>query len=93
MSRQRYDSASDRNHDIKYGLSVQTAWDAFRGHFHNIVKFCVGLSTLFMSTASVDSDFSVLQWEKYLSCTSRSDLSLEGILQTKQFAVISTLSK
>ncbi len=54
-------------------------------------EFSGGLATVFPNTASVESDFSVLKWEKDEYRQSLTDLSLEGILHSKQWAVIEGL--
>ena len=51
----------------------------------NLNAFCGGLATLFPGTCSVESDFSVLRWEKDSFRKSLSDFGLEAILQAKQF--------
>lgn len=67
------------------------AWDIFKGRFNSLFEFCGGLSTVFPGTATVESDFSVLQWEKTPSRNGLSDLSLEGILQCKQYTRLNSL--
>jgi len=52
-------------------------------------RFCGGVATVFPNTASVESDFSILKWEKDEFRTSLMDLSLEGIFQAKQFSILS----
>jgi hypothetical protein len=42
-------------------------------------------------TATVESDFSVLSWEKDEHRKCLSDLALEGIMQSKQFELLSNL--
>ena len=59
-------------------------WDGFRDAFPRLYRFCSGLATLFPGTASVESDFSILRWEKNAYRSSLSDLCLEGILHAKQ---------
>jgi hypothetical protein len=41
--------------------------------------------TVFPGTASVEADFSVINWEKDEYRTSLTNISLEGILHAKQF--------
>ncbi|OAE33167.1 hypothetical protein AXG93_4773s1400 [Marchantia polymorpha subsp. ruderalis] len=40
--------------------------------------FCCGLATVFANTTSVESDFSILKWEKYDRRTDLTCLALEG---------------
>ncbi len=44
--------------------------------------------TLFPRTSTVESDFSILCWEKDAFCKSLSDFGLEGVLQAKQWMFI-----
>lgn len=46
------------------------------------------LATVFPGISTVESDFSVLQPEKCLLCSQLSDLSLEGISQTKHYSLV-----
>ncbi|RHY26811.1 hypothetical protein DYB32_007261 [Aphanomyces invadans] len=48
-------------------------------------RFCVGLATALPNTTSIESDFSILKWEKDAYRENLLDLSLEGIFQAKQF--------
>ena len=44
--------------------SFDTAWEIVEGHFEILRDFCGGIATVFANTASVESDFSILGWEK-----------------------------
>ena len=58
----------------------------------NVLKnFCGCLATVLPNTASVESDFSQLAWEKDEYRMNLTDLSLEGVLQCKQFELLSSL--
>jgi len=46
---------------------------------------------VFANTASVESDFSILGWEKDAYRLSITDLSLEGVIQCKQYEMLSCL--
>ena len=59
--------------------------------FDILRDFCGGIATIFLNTATVESDFSVLGWEKNEYRQSLTDLSLEGIMQCKQFELLSKL--
>ena len=54
-------------------------------HFEPLKRFFGGLATVFPGTAAVESDFSLINWEKDDYCTNLTDLSLEGILHCKQY--------
>ena len=47
---------------------------------------------MFSNTATVESDFSILDWEADEYRISLTNLSLEGILQYKQFELLNSLS-
>jgi len=71
--------------------SFQQAWSIVEGQFDVIRNFCGGIATVFANTATVESDFSILGWEKDEYRMSLTDLSLEGIIQCKQFDLLSSL--
>lgn len=76
--------------DEKTGF--EDGWKIVEGRNLNILKdFCGCLATLFPNTASVESDFSQLAWEKGEYRMRITDLSLEGVLQSKQFGLLSWL--
>ena len=72
-------------------LSFETAWAIVDGRFDILRDFSGGIATVFANTASVESDFSILGWEKDVFRLSITDLSLEGILQCKQYEMLSLL--
>ena len=73
-----------------YKTSFDDAWDALppKPVLTHLRAFCGGLATAFANTTSVESDFSILKCEEdpHRSCLMA--LSVEGIFQTKQHAVI-----
>jgi len=69
--------------------SFATAWRKVGDRFECLRDFSGTLATIFPNTASVESDFSILGWEKDEYRTSLTDISLEGILQSKQYKVLS----
>jgi len=64
------------------------AWDCLKGHFMQLHQLCGGLATAFPNTTSVESDFSIVKWEKNDSRSSLTSLSLAGIMHAKQFKQI-----
>ena len=58
--------------------------------FKHLKLFCGGLATAFPGTSTVESDFSVVKWEKDDCRIALRDFSLEGILHAKQFTKISS---
>ena len=78
---------------FKTALSRSTATEIFHKawgveglstKYPELCTFAGGLATIFPNTASVESDFSQLKWEKDDFRHSLTDLSLEGILQCRQ---------
>ncbi len=55
------------------------------GRFPHLMTFSGGLATVFPGTAVVESDFSVLKYEKNSFRTSLLDITLEGIMHCKQY--------
>jgi hypothetical protein len=66
-------------------------WSYVEKRFEHLNEFCGGLATAFPGTSSVESDFSILNWEKDYCRVSLSDFSLEGILHSKQFDKINSI--
>ena len=66
-------------------LSFEKNWDIVKGRFPALRAFSGALFTVFPNTSTVESDFSVLGWEKNAHRESLSNLSLEGVLQARQF--------
>lgn len=48
------------------------------------MEFVGGLACLFPNTATVESDFSILKWEKDIHRSNITPISLQGILQCRQ---------
>ena len=67
------------------------AWDDLKGQFKYLRAFAGGLATAFANTTSVESDFSILKWEKDSNRTAMSSLALEGIFQAKQYDILSKI--
>jgi hypothetical protein len=67
------------------------AWDSVKGRFKTLRQFCGGLATAFPNTTSVESDFSVMKWEKDEHRTGLTSLALAGIMHAKQFEVLNSL--
>ena len=89
------------NGTIKAALDACTSKTSFEGRwgilgaqFQKLRRLCGGFASVFPGTSTVESDFSVIGWEKNEYRTGLTDFSLEGILQCKQYeALTSLLSK
>ena len=79
------DSSKDRT------KSFRDNWISFAPFYPKLVQFCGGLASVFPGTSTVESDFSVIGWEKDEYRFSLTDISLEGILHAKQGKVLSQI--
>jgi hypothetical protein len=69
------------------------AWNCLKGHFMQLRQLCSGLATTFPNTTSIESDFSIVKWEKNDSHSSLTSLSLAGIMHVKQFEQIKMIKR
>jgi len=69
-------------------LTFKDGWSLLGRQFSNLMEFCGVIVTLFPRTNTVESDFSILRWEKDAFRKSLSDFGLEGVLQAKQWMFI-----
>ena len=60
--------------------------------FKNLEMFCGGLASTFPATSSVESDFSILKWEKDIHRMSLTEFSLEGVMHARQFKRLQSLT-
>jgi hypothetical protein len=63
--------------------SFDEGWKLTQDRFCSLREFCGGLATAFPGTSTVESDFSIVKWEKDVGRASLTDFSLEGILHAK----------
>ncbi len=57
---------------------------SIKDQFPELMEFCGGLASPFPNMAIVESDFSILKWEKDLHRSNITPFSLEGILHYRQ---------
>ncbi|KAI9909043.1 hypothetical protein PsorP6_014862 [Peronosclerospora sorghi] len=74
-----------------YQTPFRKAWKLTSGRFKKLEMFCGGLASIFPGTSSVESDFSILKWEKYIHRRSLTDFSLEGVMHARQFKLLQKL--
>ena len=87
--------------DLRIPINSSTSTDSFidgwicigSGRFEKLKEFCGGLGTVFPGTATVESDFSIVNIEKNDYRTALTDLALEGIMHSKQFTTIQSFVK
>jgi hypothetical protein len=77
------------SHTIK--TTFNDSWSCAPKRFERLRSFCGGLATVFANTTSVESDFSILKWELDENRTALMHLSLEGIFQAKQRALLHSI--
>ena len=65
--------------------SFYEGWESVKTRFPHLMAFRGGLATNFLGTEVVESDFSVLKYEKNSFRTRLPDLTVEGIMHYKQF--------
>jgi hypothetical protein len=68
----------------KQHKSFDDTWSWLYQQYPLLVAFCGGIGSTFPGTSTVESDFSIVGWEKDDYRTALSNLSLEGILHAKQ---------
>lgn len=67
------------------------AWKLLAPQYPDLVEYCGGLATVFPGTATVESDFSILRWEKDIFRKSLSHFGLEGVMHSKQYFLLESL--
>jgi hypothetical protein len=66
-------------------------WKVTNGRFRELRRFCGDLASAIPNTATVESDFSIIGWEKDDFRKRITYFSLQGILHCKQFARLRSL--
>jgi len=88
---QRDHLLQSRLKECDHNTTFKAGWAIVDGKFSALRDFCGGIATVFANTVSVESDFSILGWEKDEYRLSLTDLSLEGIMQSKQHKLLKSL--
>ncbi|KAF1785849.1 hypothetical protein GQ600_25698 [Phytophthora cactorum] len=73
--------------DAKTDFSA--GWKLLDGKYKVLQQFCGVLTAAFPNTATVESDFSFIGWERNEYRRSLTNFSLEGILHAKQLDTVS----
>ncbi len=68
--------------------SFKDGWSLLGAWFPNLMEYCGVVATLFPGTSTVESNFSIMRWEKDLFRKRLSNFGLEGVMQAKQFLFI-----
>ena len=92
-------SAYNREPSLKSALdqcngrtTFEVGWNYVQERFKALKEFCGGLATAFPGTSNVESDFSIVKWEKDDCRIGLTDFSLEGILHAKQFDAVQAVN-
>ncbi|KAL3658791.1 hypothetical protein V7S43_016159 [Phytophthora oleae] len=85
--RNSIDSANDES------TSFECGWELLGAEFPWLQQFAGDLASTFPNTASVESDFSIMGWEKDEYRQSLTDFSLEGVLHAKQYNELQNLRR
>jgi len=71
------------SHD--HNTSFKESWSILDRRYPALREFCGAIASVFPNTAMVEADFSLLGWEKDVHHLSMMDLTLESVLQCRQF--------
>ena len=74
-------------------MDFKVLWLTTNNCFPSLQSFCIGLASAFPNTATVESDFSIIGWEKSDDWHDLTDFSLEGILPAKKYNDLEKLAK
>jgi hypothetical protein len=72
----------------KATMSFEKAWNAHEKTYPSLHQVAGGLASVFPGTSRVEGDFSIINWEKNPNRKKLMDLSLEGVLHSKQMEVL-----
>jgi len=72
------------NRSSEKTLTFNEAWDGLPAIFLPLRNFFAGFATVFPNTATIESDFSILSYEKGDYRQSLTDISIGGIMHSKQ---------
>ncbi len=86
-SNQFFDNTADRRSSFK------DKWKSFQASYPKLVECCGDLASVFPGTSTVESDFSLIGWEKDENRFNLTDFSLEGILHAKQKYELAVIEK
>jgi hypothetical protein len=86
----QFKDAVEKDVDNLNGFSE--SWSPTQGRFPLLQEFCGCLASAFPNAATVESDFSIIGWEKDDCRADLTDFSLERILHCKQFKALQALS-
>jgi hypothetical protein len=77
---------------MKDTIGYNDAWVSLRSQLPKLCEFSSGLATINPGTTRVESDFSILGWEKDEYRPALMNFSLEGIMHAKQFMALQSIA-
>jgi hypothetical protein len=77
---------------VDHKTSFSDGWKILVNRYPLLCSFIGALASVFPGTSTVESDFSLIGWEKDEYRTSLTNFSLEGILHCKQFDHLNLLA-
>jgi hypothetical protein len=75
----------DDINSLSNSSSFKNGWSLLGARILNLMEYCGVVAMFFPGTSNVESDFSILRWEKDLFRKRLSNFGLEGVMQAKQF--------
>ena len=82
-----------RSENDAVSMDFKLLWLPTNNRFPWLQSFCRGLASAFPNKATVESDFSIIGWEKSDDWHDLTDFSLEGILHANQCHDLKKLAK
>jgi hypothetical protein len=65
---------------LSSSLNFKDGWFLLGARFSNLMEYCGVVATLFPRTSTIESDFSILRWEKDLFHKRLLNFGLEGVM-------------
>ena len=72
-------------------VSFDAGWSILKGRFESLKRFVGMIASVFPGMAQVESHFFIVNIEKDDFCSYLTDLSLEGIIHSKQYIMLASL--
>ena len=76
-----------------FNTPFHESWEVLGKDYQLLRDFFSGFASIFPDTSTIESDYSIMGWGKDKYRISLTDLSLEGILHSKQFTMLHSIIK
>jgi hypothetical protein len=73
-------------------IGYHDTWVSLQSQFPKLCEISSGLATIYPGTTRVESDFSILGWERDEYRSALMNFSLEGIMHAKQFMALQSIA-